>query len=926
MTDVLRSAIHDLIYDARAYWPDDSHFHRRNRYKLARAWSALEPLHELSRSAVTDQFVDILEHRNRQKVPTLYTMSNGGSGCHFLGQLLNGLPGLRFTDEVYFPPSLVKEIISSGDERDALAIDFINFFHAGTVDRDDRDLSIVNIGHLHPDAPPAHLARLDRHGRFILLVRNPYEVAVSRAFRKPEFRAQIAPEMTDDEYLQRQVDGMKAFLSRAQAFQWHHVVRYEDLTSDPAAAVGALVRGAGLPFDEELFEAGRRRLAEPNRSSGAEVAGKGNLNTRPQEPLTPDQLEILRSGLAGFAAELGYEESKLMARSEAEAAHRSGRPASASQIAPSTLDAGTWLPATARNFYYAEKRFTRLMEGYFTASSYHPEVELTPDPTWTADPLNNKTWRLRYHALSWLVAYAWGIDNGRDTETALRRIVDVVSRYLPANVFSPAADTMAWDDHATAERLAILAHLWAGYLSEPDPLVDHDQFLSACERHVDKLVEFYESTSWHHSNHGLFHALAMLSFASVFPESQMADTARTIGSDYLKTVVANLVDIDEGVCLEQAPSYHEFDLRLLRSTHEFLSRRYPELAHLVDRVTDRMVDFNLCVRTAQNVMPAIGDTHLTAKFSPGCLSPAPGEEVTDHVAYIESRGERGTPYPPLVVYPNSGYSVFRRGEVFDGDEDGEVTRGIFVHHPERIAHGHWDALSLTLHIAGRDVLVDSGGPYAYGDPLRFTYFMLSRAHNVVLIDDQDHRAPSRLVGHGEAHDCQWVAAEHAGYEGRTVSRTVVAVADAGFVVLDSATASTTENTFNMLWHFAPGSSITPVVDGRRTATSIQLGEDRFVADALVSAAPTVEVVEGRLEPKPQGWVTQAPESKTPAPVLVTSARGTSLLAVTAFVREGTRVFPKLKGDSASVKLGGYKIVFTPGNPPKIARTLGWRRS
>jgi hypothetical protein len=274
-----------------------------------------------------------------------------------------------------------------------------------------------------------------------------------------------------------------------------------------------------------------------------------------------------------------------------------------------------------------------------------------------------------------------------------------------------------------------------------------------------------------------------------------------------------------------------------------------------------------------------------------------------------------------VVYPNSEYSVFRRGEVFDG----EVTRCVFVHHPERIAHGHWDALSLTLHIAGRDVLVDSGGPYAYGDPMRFSYFMVSRAHNVVLIDDRDHKAPSRLVGHGEALDCQWVTAEHSGYDGRVVSRTVVAVADAGFVIFDSVTAAATESTFDLLWHFAPDSRITPVADGRRTTTSIDIGGDRFIAHALLSAAPTVEVVEGRLDPTPQGWVTEVPEKKRPAPVLVTSARGTSLLAATTFVRDGTQVVTNLSKDSATVRLGDRKITFQLGRPPKISRRRGLRR-
>lgn len=98
-----------------------------------------------------------------------------------------------------------------------------------------------------------------------------------------------------------------------------------------------------------------------------------------------------------------------------------------------------------------------------------------------------------------------------------------------------------------------------------------------------------------------------------------------------------------------------------------------------------------------------------------------------------------------------------------------------------------------------------------------------------------------------------------------------------------------------------------------------------MAHALLSAAPTVEVVEGRLDPRPQGWVTEVPEKKRPAPVLVTSARGTSLLAATTFVRDGTQVVTSLSKDSATVRLGDRKITFLFGRPPKISRKRGLRR-
>jgi hypothetical protein len=488
-----------------------------------------------------------------------------------------------------------------------------------------------------------------------------------------------------------------------------------------------------------------------------------------------------------------------------------------------------------------------------------------------------------------------------------------VSSYLDANVYSRAADKMAWDDHVTADRLAVLCHLWVGYLSAPVPLIDKNRLLLACELHVDKLVEFYDSKRWLESNHGLFHALALLGFAIAFDGSWSAARARSVGADYLQQVVANLVETKEGVSLEQALYYHQFNLRLLRSTHGFLKQSYPDLARVLDGVTDGMVDFNLCVRAADNTMPAIGDTQVTARIPADCLSPVPGESETDHAAYIDSKGVRGTAFPPLVLYPSSGYAVFRRGEVFDG----AVRRGVFVFHPERIAHGHFDALSLTLHIAGQDVLIDSGGPFAYGERLRFSYFMASRAHNVLLVDDRDHTTAARLVGSGEALDCEWVTAEHAGYEGRTVARTVIAVADQGFVVVDSVTAGEAEADFDLLWHFPAESRIEPAPAGRTTTSSIDIGGERFIAHAIASADLAAKVIEGRLEPTPQGWVTEKPGEKRPAPVLVVSARGVELLAVMAFVRDGTEVATQLAGSTITVTLGGRIITVTGGDPPSI---------
>jgi uncharacterized heparinase superfamily protein len=72
------------------------------------------------------------------------------------------------------------------------------------------------------------------------------------------------------------------------------------------------------------------------------------------------------------------------------------------------------------------------------------------------------------------------------------------------------------------------------------------------------------------------------------------------------------------------------------------------------------------------------------------------------------------------------------------------------------AHGHADALSIVLSAFGREVLVDPGTYDYFTYPEWRTYFRSTRAHNTVVIDDQDQsvmlgpfmwgcRANSRII-------------------------------------------------------------------------------------------------------------------------------------------------------------------------------------
>jgi len=166
---------------------------------------------------------------------------------------------------------------------------------------------VVNIGHLRRDTPPELLRQLDPGGYFVLLLRNPFDIAISRAFRKPQYRQQVAPDLSDDEYLARQVSGTYSFLSFADTQRWDRILRYEELRSNAPAILGDLVREMGLDYDAEAMEAvhalhDAKRIADQKAS----LPTTGNLNLDPAPELTGTQRSILESGLDSIAHRFGY--------------------------------------------------------------------------------------------------------------------------------------------------------------------------------------------------------------------------------------------------------------------------------------------------------------------------------------------------------------------------------------------------------------------------------------------------------------------------------------------------------------------------------------------------------------------------------------------------------------------------------------------
>jgi hypothetical protein len=98
--------------------------------------------------------------------------------------------------------------------------------------------------------------------------------------------------------------------------------------------------------------------------------------------------------------------------------------------------------------------------------------------------------------------------------------------------------------------------------------------------------------------------------------------------------------------------------------------------------------------------------------------------------------QQHTQFTPVQAFPDSGYYIL--GTDFDSEQE---LRLLIDAGPlgflSIAAHGHADALALTLNVGGHEVLVDPGTYSYHTEPEWRVYFRSTRAHNTVEIDGED---------------------------------------------------------------------------------------------------------------------------------------------------------------------------------------------
>jgi hypothetical protein len=221
------------------------------------------------------------------------------------------------------------------------------------------------------------------------------------------------------------------------------------------------------------------------------------------------------------------------------------------------------------------------------------------------------------------------------------------------------------------------------------------------------------------------------------------------------------------------------------------------------------------------------------------------------------------------AFPDAGYYLFGTKGRVQGMVDCGPLGYLGI-----AAHGHADALALTLHVNGEPCLVDSG-TFDYWSDVRWRdYFRGTSAHNTVRVDGLDQsvgggrflwlRKACTRVEHAPKSPAQFdLSASHDGYARLPdpvvhARRVTFDEASVTLVVTDHVTAKCTHRS-EIFWHVAPQLDVT--LAGQCTTVH---GHDYTLVIAV--SCGTLDLVRGADHP-PLGWYSRAYKVKEPCTVL-----------------------------------------------------------
>jgi len=819
------------LLEPEMFWPEQNYFHGRNREKIIWARQRLEIKSEQD---IADNLLPRLLERAQSDADSLFVISTGASGCHFFGSVVASSNRYKLIGEVYFPPRLVEMACEAGNDVSAKVImDCVSAIPMGRIGAIAKGNIPVNIMHLRPDSPIREIRRLLPQGRLVSLIRNPYDIAVSRSFRKNEYRETANPGVQDSDYAVMQSRLVRNYFSRMKTHKWDAIVRYENLRENPLQVALDVLETAQLP------SAGLR-YAKPVMD---------NHNTAPPPDVPGAIAHIIHDNLAVTAA--GWHYSRPSHLKFSDLTHERH-----------------WVPMARELRINKVLRHIREKQELLVV----PDLEGF-DPRGSLEDIRldtrSQTWCMYFWTFCWLHLCP-DLQDGEELQLEwLGRAIDLAEEY---SITPSAAPDRFWDDHATSYRSATLLYFIHKFCDTETVRSRHAKLGAIFLGHADKLESFLNSSRWERNNHGVFHAMAYINLHLnsdiVIAGTENPKNKLKRGLRSLTKTLSEIIDPETGISREQCFHYHLWSIALLKDVDEFLEQIGLGIGFNVHDLIEKMLAFGRFLMVGDESLPAIGDTAYRSGYKESFIAAKEAELLERPLRNVAQLGIgicQG-PFTTVLGTDQEFYAVR-----LEPGERADASLLIMTNWPARVSHGHFDTLSVWFTKAGAPLLIDSGGPYAYGDQQRFEYFILPQAHNTVVVDRKTYRGGARMIRRGGNESVQFFHACIEDNSGVSHHRISALLETGELLILDQlASLDGESHEVSALFHFPPDAEVASTAAGTGHVVDIrpQEGTTERMFMASVGAELDLRVSGGDQEQAFRGWVTGRQGHMQESPVLI----------------------------------------------------------
>ncbi len=506
-----------------------------------------------------------------------------------------------------------------------------------------------------------------------------------------------------------------------------------------------------------------------------------------------------------------------------------------------------WLPM--RRQMYSSALSTEFVTSYeLPVAVGYEKINLDGVVDWSDREGFNNSWHLYFHSLCWLFSVEHAYDS-KKFPGFVWWLKGVVFDYIEKCILNPNEKKMLWDDHSSSYRLSVLGYFYKKYLCSF--LTDEESavFLSALRVNSNVVSEFLHSDKWLKNNHAVFHSLSIISYTTNFPSKASVCLQKT-ALNHLETVLANIVDVKNGISLEQSPHYHVWTIKLLMEVSDYLYNCPVQLSFDIDSVLLKMLDFSDLLLSGRKSLPAIGDTPLFNSYSKS--------NIDDLRKSVCQRLNKDVNYKSHYLF-DSDFNFWGFEEsgyyITNSVDSGNKLSSLYLSKENIFSHGHFDSMSFTCAYNGMEVLIDSGGPYAYGDKFRFEYFMSSYAHNVVVVDGKQYKGGANILSASVNSDLGYsiVSSTIDDLNGASHRRFFIHSENGFIVVLDILNQyDGDEHDYDLLYHISPDIEVSLNADIAKLYLKSTVSECKVSSNMPLSS----KLISGRESEYPLGWVTK----------------------------------------------------------------------